>query len=209
MDFPGNSQNPVGKSKPLQKQEVVKKEVVKVVSGPVVERKKPLGQRIKNIFFGGEFKNATRYIASDVLLPAFRNMVVDATSKGVERMIYGDASPRRRADYGRTRVQYNAPVDRDRYSRPKANLPDQANSSRRQDIGDIILISREEAELVVERMSDIIDKYDVASVADFYDLVGLPTTFIDNKWGWTDMQYVDIRQVREGYVIVLPPIESI
>lgn len=72
-----------------------------------------------------------------------------------------------------------------------------------------MLVSRDEAELVIERLSDILENYDVASVADLYDLVGLPTTYIDNKWGWTNLAYANVRQVREGYLIDLPQAEPI
>lgn len=208
--FPGNSRNVTGEpksAKPPKEEKVV----VKVVTTDVIKKPKSLGRRFKTIFLGGEVKGAARYIAMDVLLPAFRNMVVDATSKGVERVVYGD-SPRRRFDPGRPRVSYNNPGDR--YSRsPRGMLPDQpplGNPRRnRQDVGDIILVSREEAELVIERLTDIIDKYEVASVADLYDLVGLPSTYVDNNWGWLSLNYANVRQIREGYLLDLPQLEPI
>jgi len=58
-------------------------------------------------------------------------------------------------------------------------------------------------------MIEIIDQYDFASVADYYDLLGLETTPIDNKWGWTYLNNVQVRQVRQGYVIDLPPAEEL
>lgn len=210
MEFPGNSHNLGNEQKPL-KDEKPKKDIQKVVSGEVVQRKTPLGRRFKNLFFGGEFKGAMKYITHDVLLPAFRNMLVDTTTKGVERVVYGETYSRRRPEIGRPRVSYNAPVERFRDPRSRAMLPDQPpySSRRRQDVGEIILISRDEAEVVLERLTDIIDKYDVASVADLHDLVGLPTTYVDNKWGWSILRGVDIRQVREGFLLDLPPVEPL
>lgn len=216
MEFPSNSHKATGED---PKKEPPKKDIQKVVTGEVVQKQKSIGRKFKGIFFGGEFKTAVRYIMSDVMLPAFKNMVVDATSKGIERVVYGETGPRRRYGYGyepgrQPRVQYNQPVDR--YRRPTASLPDQpplgginSGNRRRHDAGDIILVSRQEAETVLERLVDIIDKYDVASVADLHDLVGLPTTYVDNKWGWVNLNNVSIRQVREGYFIDLPPVEPI
>lgn len=199
MDFPSNAN---------KDKDPTAKKVEKVVSGEVVQRKKSVGRRFKDVFLGGEFNSATRYIAAEVLLPALRNMVVDATTKGVERMIYGDSNMARRPSGGhRPRVSYQTPVERG-YSRPapRANLPDQP---RRGQTADIILASREEAETVLERLGDIIETYDVASVADLHDLVGLPNTYVDNNWGWPSLQYARVVQIREGFLLDLPPVEPL
>lgn len=207
MDFPSNAnkdKDPTAK----KVEKAPEKKIEKIVSGEVVQRKKSLGRRFKDVFLGGEFNSATRYIAAEVLLPALRNMVVDATTKGVERMIYGDSNVARRSSGGsRPRVSYQTPVDRG-YARPspRANLPDQ---SRRNQSADIILSSREEAELVLERLGDIIETYDVASVADLHDMVGLPSTFVDNNWGWSSLQYARVVQIREGFLLDLPPVEPL
>jgi len=80
---------------------------------------------------------------------------------------------------------------------------------QKHETGDIILASKAEAEMVLDGLSTIISQYDVASVADLHDLVGLPTTFVDNNWGWTRIGGSNIRQIREGFLLDLPPVESI
>lgn len=200
MDFPSNANK---NKEPIKKPEKI---IEKVVTGEVKQHKSSMGERFKSIFLGGEFRSSLRYISAEVLLPALRNMIVDATSKGIERVIYGESAPRRRTERTGPRVSYNTPFDRP--TRPQSQ-PVYTPRGRRQQISNIILSSRAEAELVVERLNDIIDKYDVASVADLHDLVGLPTSYVDNKWGWSSLSYVDIRQVREGYLLDLPEIEAI
>lgn len=215
-EFPSNSQNVVNTGKAVRQQKaapVEKDPVTKVVTDSVIHKKPSLGKKFKDVFFGGEFKGAVHYITGDVLLPAFKKLVVDATSMGMERLIYGDTNPRRmrRPDIQNpSRVLYNSPVNRD--PRTRTMLPDQppySPPSRHQDQGELIVISRTDAENVVERLSDIIDKYEVASVADLHALVGLPATYVDNKWGWTNLAFANIKQVREGYLIDLPPVEPI
>lgn len=206
--FPSNSKHVVEPKKNPPKTE---KKVEKVTTGAVIVKKPPLGTRFKNVFFGGEFKSATRYITGEVLLPALKNLIVDATSKGIEKIIYGDSAPRRRPPMpGQPRTSYNTPVDRgyDR-SRP-AMLPQQPpiyGGRRAQTVGDVILSSREEAENVLGAMQDIVDQYNVVSIADLYELVGYQSSYIDNVWGWTTLAYVSVRQTREGYVIDLPAAE--
>lgn len=205
-DYQGNSNK--GKRERPVAQEEDKKEIEKVVTGVVIKKKPSLGQRFKALFFGGDAKGASRYIAADVLLPAIRNLVVDATTKGIERMVYGESarSIRRPGFDYRSRVQYNSPIMRPEVR--SARLPDQTRYSRREP-NDLVLASREEAELVLERLIDILDKYEVASLADLYDLTGLPTSHTDNKWGWFNLNSADIRQVREGFLLNLPPVEEI
>jgi len=214
MDFPSNSHNPLG-SKESQ-ESVQEKQIDKVVQGRVIKKNKGIGKRFKELFIGGESKSAARYVLEDVLIPAWKKLIVDAAATGMERLIYGDSGPRRRPgmmDYGRTRVQYNTPIDRGYSSRERSamlpNQPPHRTSSRGHSTIDIILSSRQDAEAVLEGLSTIVQKYNSASVADLNELLGEPSTFVDNRWGWKSVAYSDIRQVREGYLLILPPIEEI
>ena len=48
------------------------------------------------------------------------------------------------------------------------------------------------------------EAYQVVSVADFYDLVGVSGNYTDNKYGWTDIRNASVIRVRDGYMIKLP-----
>lgn len=206
MDYQGNSNKDKDKKVRQPREDKV---IEKVVTGNVIQKPPTLGHKFKATFFGGEFKGAMRYLAADVLLPAFRNLLVDATTKGVERVVYGESSARRHRPFDyRSRVQYNSPL----MARPeRARLPDQPLYTRqtRRETGDLVLASREEADLVLERLIDIVDKYEVASVADLYELTGLPASHVDHKYGWTYLNNTEIRQVRDGFLLDLPPAEEI
>ena len=199
------------KKKP--KEDKAPKVVEKVVTVEVIQKKKSIGRRFKEVFFSGDFKSAARYVAADVLLPALRNMMVDTSTKAIERVIYGDSAPRgaRRSPEYRSYVQYNSPT----LGRgvPYSHLPDQprryVSSRPSNDQNHLVIPNRQEAETVVERLIDIIDQYEVASIGDLNELVGLPTQHTDQKWGWTTLKNVEIRQVRDGYLIDLPPAEPI
>jgi hypothetical protein len=209
-NFPGNSHNLQSEKKQLIPGKPEKEPIEKVVTVDAIQRKRSLGYRFKSIFFRGEFKSAARYVLTDVLLPSLKNLVVDAGTEGLKRSVYGDSYRRTRPELGRTsRFSYNTPVDRGYRPRMLPDQPPYVTPRRQQDVGELILVSRSEAETVVERLGDIIDKYDVASLADLYDLVGLPSTHVDNKWGWSNLAYAHIRQIREGYLIDLPPVEPL
>jgi hypothetical protein len=205
-DYASNSNKSEGKTA-----KAPEKSVERVTSGLVVKRKKPLGRRFKDVFINGDFGGAVKYIANDVLVPALRNLFVDASTKGIERVIYGERAvqPRGRSAQG-SRVSYNRPVQRQPMRPERGVVPDQPPRYRqnRHEAQDIILSSRPEAELVLERLIDILEKYEVASLADLYDLVGLPTSHVDNKWGWVNLSGVSVLQVRDGFIIDLPPVEA-
>ena len=196
-----------------KKRATPEKHVEKVVKGEVVAKKKPLGRKIKDLFIEADFRSVTAYIIYDVLIPAARNTIVDASTKGIERMMYGESAIRRRNAGPGPRITYNNPIHRGGYRdtgslRPPGLTPGESRSPRHQ-LSDFILSSREEAELVLERMNDIIETYEVVSVGDLNELVGFPSTFQDNKWGWNYLGDVQIQQIREGYLINLPSAEPI
>jgi hypothetical protein len=182
-----------------------------IVSGEVVIRKKSIGRKIKDIFFGGDFKNAARYVAAEVALPAFRNMVVDTVTKGVERVIFGPdrASQRSRTPNYSGRTIYNAPVSRQYSSVMLPHQPPYLSRNARMDLGDLIFPSREEAEGVLEMLGDIIDKEKVATKMELMEICGRPTQYTDQKWGWSFIGNAEIIQIREGWLLDLPPMEPI
>lgn len=195
-----------------KKKQEKKQRPEKIVQGEIIQKERTFGQKLKHIFFGGEFKSAAKYIAADVLLPAARNLVVDATTKGIERMVYGETYHRRhRIERGRPQIQYNNPIRRGFDPRERVMLPDQPPRpiGRAHQTGDIILADRTEAELVLERLTDILDKYEVVSLMDLYDLLGLESKHTDDKWGWTWLGNAHVTQVRQGYLLELPPVEEI
>lgn len=209
MDYQGNSK----KNKKDDNTEP-KKNLEPIVTGEVISKPKPVGSKFKAIFFGGDFRSATEFVLAEVLLPAVRNVIVESVSKGADRLIYGESMHRqvRRPPNYTSRIQYNNPVLRgDPINR--ALLPNQSARtawvSNRKDFDDIILTQESEANAVVERLIDIVDQYEVVSIADLSEILGQPSSPIDNKWGWTNLATIEVRQVREGWRISFPPLEEI
>jgi hypothetical protein len=204
MDYAGNA-----KKNKVEKPDKPEKAVERVISGPVVVKKKSIGEKVKDLFIEADFKNVARYVVYEVLLPAARNTIVDASTKGIERMMYGESAIRRKSYGIGPRITYNSPINRGyREGIPRTTPPPPPRASHHAR-EEFILSSREEAELVLERMTDIIDNYETVSVADLNDLVGFPTSHIDNKWGWQDLTDVQVRQIRDGYLIDLPQPEPL
>ena len=66
---------------------------------------------------------------------------------------------------------------------------------------EILLADRGDAEIVLDRLGDLIDEYQTASVADLYSLTGISQEFTDNRWGWDSLE--GARVVRAGRMFML------
>lgn len=79
----------------------------------------------------------------------------------------------------------------------------------REDVNGYVFAKRSEAEEVLSQLSDLMEIYKVVSLSDFYDLIGETSSFKDNQVGWTDLKKAVIRRVYVGYLLELPPPQSI
>ena len=210
-EFPSNSQMP--KDEPKKPAEG--KNIDPVVTGNVVRRKKPAPRRFAETLFGGDPKGVVGYVLMDVLLPAARDAMSDAMSSGFDRLLYGESrggGRRHRSRYGVSDGSYTM---YNRYSQPsrgreREDRRENRRSRSSREFDEIILATRVEADEVLERMGDLIDQYDVATVADLNSLVDISSTHIDHKWGWTDFRGADVRRTRGGgYLLELPSPEPI
>lgn len=210
-NFPSNSHRQQPERKPLEE-----KVIEPVVTGKVIRRKKPLGRRFMETFFSGDSNSVVGYLLRDVLVPAIQNLVTDMVKQGIDKAIYGAAAPQyrnARSTYGaRSVVSYdrmstNRPTPATSTMRTPARPP--ATQSSALDMGEIILDSRVEAMTVLEGLSNIIEQYNVASVADLNALVAQTSQPTDHKWGWTDVSGADIKHISEGWLLLLPPLEDI
>jgi len=69
--------------------------------------------------------------------------------------------------------------------------------------------TREEGEKVIDTLKELLEKYGVVSVADLKDLIGMPSTYRENRRGWADLKTASIKRTRYGYYLVLPDPEPI
>lgn len=207
-DYPSNSRNPTKQPRPDKLEE---KNVERVVKGDVVRRKRPLNKRMREVFVGeDDARNVWGHVFLDVMVPAVKDMVADAVSTGVERMLFGDSrSPSRRGRQRSPYGQHNYTPYSSHYAstRPVAR-EDPRTMSRRgrtaHDFDEIILDSRAEAEEVIDGLMNLIAQYDIAQVSDLYTLVGIQPSFTDDKYGWTDLRGASVTRVRSGYLLDLP-----
>lgn len=174
-----------------------------------IQKKKSVGRRIIESFTGDDAQSVGSYLLFDVFIPAAKNFIMDAASQGVERILFGES----RRSSSSSRLGYTS---YNNYSRPAVTTrssysgirdePRQMNHLARatHNFDDIVLPNRGDAELVLDQLRDQITKYDVATVSDLYNLVGLSGEFTDDKWGWGDLRDAGVVYKRQGYLLDLP-----
>ena len=212
-DYPSNShKNAVPPVEP--------KKVEKIVDGAVITRKKPLSKRFTEQFFGGDLRTAKAFILFEILIPAAKDAIADSVSQGFEKMLWGEVRSTSRRPGGFRGAGATNYINYQRFAQPTIGrrddpravlpLPGLSHRSRAtHDFNEIILATRIEAETVIERLFDLISKYDSATVADLYDLVGVTSQFTDDQWGWIDIRGAEVIRTRHGYLLNLPKPEPL
>lgn len=189
MDYKPNSHK--------YKEEMKEKKVEKVVKGKIRRKKKSSMTKFADVFVAEDASNVVDYIWMDVLIPTIKNTISDIITNGVDMMLWGAVKGNKRRP-SNTYVSYRDYSSRDRR--------DDRTATRRSgySFDDIVIPSRQEADEVLEKMDEIIDRYDIVSVSDYYDLVGETGNYTDNKYGWSSLRTAEVVRVRDGYIIKLP-----
>ena len=185
------------------------KKVEQITVNTVVRRKKPWTRRFSETFMGADAQSVGSYIIVDVLIPATKDAIADAVSQGIERMLFGEAQPRRRSTGNRSIGGSSSHVSYNRYSGNSQTArtgpkPISPRARANHDFDEIVLATRAEAEEVVDNLYSLVDGYDVATVADLYGMVGQTGSYTDEKWGWSDLRGTSISRVKGGYLLDLP-----
>ena len=181
-----------------QSQEVPQRRAEKVITGGVTQRRKSGIDKLGSIFLAGDVEDVKEYIIEDVLIPTIKRAFYDIICNGTG-MLLGERNPNKSNQS--SRVSYRAYYDRpdERKSRDNSNQS-RSNYSYK----DLIFDNRGDAEVVLEQMFELLDRYDAVSIADLFDLAGESSNYTDNKYGWTNLADARVQPVRGGYVIQLP-----
>lgn len=180
-----------------------------VVTGNVVAKKESAGKKIANTFLAETMENTGKYMLHDVVIPAVVDTIVDALTSGISMLFKGSPAPSRgrRSDSGK--VNYTS------YAR-SSNSGYKEREERRYDrdrygMLDICYETRGDAIEVRDCLIEVMDKYHVVSVSDYYELArqGDQINYTDRKYGWYDLGDLAISRDRDGYRIRLPKPEAL
>lgn len=173
------------------------KKIEKVVKGPVKTKKKTSASKLADIFISEDISSVKSYIFLDVLVPAIKKAVSDIVTDGIDMILYGGTGRGKKTSSG-SKVSYSKYYEKkdDRHYEPSARV--------RFDFDEIIFATREEAKIVKSQMQDVINRYDIVTVSDMYDMADLPQPYTGNRYGWTNINNAEPVRVRDGWILKLP-----
>lgn len=182
-----------------------KPQVNKVTTGATKKKKKSEVNKLASIFLAEDVTNVKEYILEEVLLPAAKKAISDIVTNGIDMLLYGEVKPKGK-DKG-SKVSYSGYYKRETRDRDRESSRKRTRNGY--DYEDVSFESRGDAESVLDSMFELLDRYDVVSVGDYYDLSGISGNYVDNKFGWTSLRNAEVRRTRDGYIIELPRVVEI
>lgn len=177
-----------------------------VATGTTSKRKRSLFKRFADTFFTEDVGDVKTYILYDVVIPAIKENVADIINSAISMIFFGEASRRSRKPAGSStgsKINYGGYFNS---GERKERMPAYNRSRIAHNFEDVVFDNRADAESVLDGMIEILNsEYRQVSVADFYDLAGISTSFTDNKYGWTDLRGSRVTgSPSRGYIIELP-----
>jgi hypothetical protein len=175
-----------------------------VISGGAIERKEPIRKKFLQAYAGDSAKSVGEYLVMDVIVPGTKNIISDMVTQGINRLLFGSSRPSGgvRSNIGGSGYgKFFNGGGGNQQSTP-AQMTQQARANH--SFGEIILLTRADAELVIDSLRELIEQYGNAKVTNLYSLVGISSDFTDQKYGWTNLARAGVIQIREGYLLDLP-----
>jgi hypothetical protein len=193
--------------------------IERLVTSTVVRKKKPVGRLARELFLSGDFKTAAQYAFADKVVPGIRQLVFDTGSEILSGVLFGRSGPKSRPGHTpdpRGLVNYNrmsrpeqsrfviGGVESVPFAQARQQLPSHRLARSSQSMHQYVITSRDEADSVLEALHDILEKYQVVTVRDLNEMLGIRSSHVDQTWGWTSLKGSRIDQIRDGWLLNLP-----
>ena len=202
-DYPSNANG-------LKKELPARQTVEPIVKGKI-SHKSSIFRRVKDEFIHEDAPTVGSYILYDILLPALRDLVSDIGHGALDAAMGTNTRRYGRRDRDRSYISYDRYYD-DRDRRKRDRDDDRYEVRRRnKDFDDFLFERRDDAEDVLDRMCDYLERYEAVPVAYFYDLCGetVPGDFTKEDWGWTSLGSAKVVRSGRGYIIDFPKVRPI
>lgn len=208
-DFPNNSSRGKQQPVPVPAEEP---EIDTIVSEGVTVKKPSRLKRFRRSFIAGDASSVGEHVFWNLLLPAAKDALSDMGSTFIDMMIYGEKRVHARNPAApaqglgsNSKINYGGISTGSRVVFSPAQAAQDPVNQGRFSPNDIQVPTRAQAEAIIAKMFDVLEKYKVVTVAQLYSMVNITPDYPDYKWGWTNLDSADIKRVRNGVLLVLPP----
>ena len=191
-------------------EELPKPKVTSVITAPVTRtpKKKSGLANFAEKFFGETTDTVGNTILWEILIPAAIDTILEMIKTGAEMILWGSSKGTHIGkDRGRSLIDYSSISTSSRSDRRERREPIRPKTS--EEYEDIVLARRKDAERVLEALRDILDQYEVVSVADLLGLCDITPKHSDYKFGWYALGRASVERVRDGYILDLPKAEEL
>lgn len=162
----------------------------------ITVKQKTFGQKLKEAVFGEDVKNVPEHVFFNIVVPNVMRMFGDSVQGALSMTFRGFNGRRPSRDDDDVYRDYNRASTRERARR--------ATPASETNFDDYIFSSRYGVEHVIDVLEDLLDEYNVITVADVCTQVGKTPRGVDNKWGWKSVREFEAIQVREGWILSVP-----
>lgn len=180
-----------------------------VVTGVTkVKRKNWLQKTGELLFAQTDSSTVGQYLITDIIVPYFRKVIFDLVTSTVDMFLYGGSSPTMKPQPGRgSYTNYSGGYSYNRQQIPQntrgANV---VTGTEIFNFEKVYFDSKRDAMVVLDHMCEILSKYSLVTVAQFYSLANQDIDNVQaNKFGWTDLSGADVvRDFSGSFFIKLP-----
>lgn len=167
-------------------------------------------------------------ITSDVIMPNIKVILADSVNAATDMALFGERRQKsgsngaRGTNVGRAQNYQNSYGNRNgsipgvpryaqRQRQQNGNWNNPGPGEPEQQVPDYSLQNRRDANDVLNMLIGDISRFGQVSVADYKDMLDIPSEFTDHGYGWTDLSMARVVQNfgGRGFTITLPPVEII
>lgn len=188
----------------VRKDNLPEKRVEKPVTTASSVQKKNQITRLSEVFFAKDLRSVAIYMKDEWLIPSLRRAAWEFFTNSLHMTLFGEPDRDNRNRGNASRVSYwqpnNRPIDR-RDDRRDVIRPRRDSYS----YDDILFTNRGDAELALDKMYELLQRYNIVRVADLFELADQTCVSTDYNYGWTDLSSVKAVAVAGGkWMLTMP-----
>lgn len=192
------------------------------IEGKVTRRRPSMGKRMATLF-ATEGQSFGEHLVEQVIIPTIKSTILtviaqsgDALRMSFESMLFPGQTPKPgqppRASYpGSGPTPYNTFANQN--ATPTVRREGGTYQPvRRSNVVDNLFIETSDRRVpdgILQELDYRITRQGHCSVGEYYEAGGMQSTSTDHTWGWRDIADARVNQVRDGFLIIMPPPISI